>query len=64
MTSDIEERLARVDMEIHAILDKLRSERKSSVSIDALSERMRKARISDEESTGMIRNMRDKEYGT
>ena len=60
MTTDIEERLLALDREIHAILHDLHFQHSASMSIDELAERMQRDRISEEDSTELIRRMRDR----
>lgn len=62
-TAEIEERLLRVDMEIHAILHALRSTRKDRASIEALAAAMEQDRIVDDDTTDILRAMRDREAG-
>lgn len=62
MTTDIQERLLRVDTEIHAILHELRSQTMPRASIDELASRMEGDVVSDEDSTEVVRTMRDRAY--
>ena len=59
----IAERLRNVDKELHSIMDELEvKEHRKVLSLSELTKLMEKARISDEDSTELIRKMRDREY--
>ena len=57
------ERLEHLDRELHTVMADLRKrEPKNKMSIDELSEKLGRERVSDEDSTELIREMREKEY--
>ena len=59
----IVERLKNVDRELHSIMEELEPKKHRKVlSLSELTKRMEEARISDEDSTELIRSMRDREY--
>ena len=59
----IMERLKNVDKELHLIMDKLElKEHNKSLSLSELNKVMERDRVSDEDSTELIRKMREKEY--
>ena len=59
----IAERLRNVDKELHSIMDELEvKEHKKALSLSELNELMERDRISDLDSTKLIRGMRDREY--
>ena len=56
-------RLLNVDRELHLLIEELSSEKQEEeLSLEQLNEIMQKDRISDEDSTLLIRQMREKEY--
>ena len=58
-------RLLNVDRELHLLIEELSSEKQEEqeeLSLEELRELFRKDNISDEDPTGLIRQMRDKEY--
>ena len=58
-------RLELVDRELHALIDELKfSKQKKSRSLSELNKLMAKDRISDEDSTELIRRMRDGKYSS
>ena len=63
MEENIVKRLRRVDNELHSIMEELETKKqRRMLSLSELTESMRKARISDVDSTKLIRQMRDREY--
>lgn len=59
----IMEKLRNVDKELHSIMDELEVKKHNeSLSLSELNKVMERDRISDEDSTELIRKMRDKEY--
>jgi len=56
----IVKRLMNVDKELHSLIDELRSKKHKKLSLDELNKLMEKDRISDEDSTKLIRKMRDR----
>lgn len=59
------QKLKNVDRELHLLIDELRSkegEEEEVPTLDELNKLMQEARISDEDSTKLIRKMRDREY--
>lgn len=59
----IAEKLRNVDKELHSIMEELDPKKHRKVlSLSELTKLMEKARISDEDSTELIRKMRDREY--
>ena len=59
----IAEKLRNVDKELHSIMDELEPKKhRKALSLSELTKLMEKARISDEDSTELIRKMRDREY--
>jgi hypothetical protein len=61
--SSVLEKLKNVDKELHLLIDELDSkEDKEVLSLEELQKVMRESRVSDEDSTDLIRKMRDKEY--
>lgn len=51
-----------VDQELHFLIDELRSKKHKKLSLAELNKLMEKDRISDKDSTELIREMRNKEY--
>lgn len=59
----IAKKLKNVDRELHSIMEELEVKKhKKSLSLSELNKLMEKDRISDLDSTKLIREMRDKEY--
>lgn len=60
----IMKKLKNVDRELHSIMEELEEPKKHRkvLSLSELTKLMEKARISDEDSTELIRKMRDREY--
>jgi len=59
----IAQKLRDVDRELHLLIEELTSkEDKEVLSLEELQKVMQESRISDEDSTELIRKMRDKEY--
>ena len=60
----IMEKLKGVDRELHSIIDELGAEKEhsESLSLSELNKIMERDRVSNEDSTELIRKMRDKEY--
>jgi len=62
----IVQKLKNVDRELHILIDELDSkekqEEKEVLSLEELQKVMQESRISDEDSTELIRKMRDREY--
>jgi len=58
----IVKRLESVDRELHALIDELRFGKHRTLSLSELNKCMEKDRISDVDSTKLIREMRDREY--
>ena len=59
--SVIMKKLERVDEELHDLMSELKKPRKA-IPLSALNKLMEKDRVSDADSTRLIREMRDKEY--
>jgi hypothetical protein len=55
-------RLEIVDKELHSLMDELKPKGRKSLSLSELNECMEKDRISDEDSTNILRKMRDRKY--
>lgn len=56
-------KLKNVDRELHSIMEELEPKKHRKVlPLSELTKLMEKARISDEDSTELIRKMRDREY--
>ena len=55
-------RLMDVDRELHSLIDELRPKTHKKLSLSELNKLMEKDRISDIDSTKLIRQMRDREY--
>jgi hypothetical protein len=55
-------RLELVDKELHSLMDELKPKSRKSLSLSELNECMEKDRISDEDSTNILRKMRDRNY--
>ena len=61
--SFIIKRLAKVDKELHSIMEELEVKKhKKSLSLSELNRLMEKDRVLDVDSTKLIREMRDREY--
>lgn len=60
--SSILKRLELVDKELHSLMDELKPKSRKSLSLSELNECMEKDRISDEDSTDILRRMRDRKY--
>ncbi|MEK6887969.1 MAG: hypothetical protein AABX14_03435 [Candidatus Aenigmatarchaeota archaeon] len=61
--TNIVKRLRNVDRELHSIMEELEPKKQKRVlSLSELTKSMEKARISDVDSTKLIREMRDREY--
>lgn len=58
----IVKRLERVDRELHSVIDELRFGKHRTLPLSELNKYMEKDRISDVDSTKLIREMRDREY--
>jgi len=59
----IVERLMNLDMELHSIINELKVKKHKKLSLSELNRIMEKDRTSDVDSTKLVREMRDKEYG-
>ena len=57
-------RLELVDKELHSLMDELKPKSRKSLSLSELNECMEKDRISDEDSTTILRKMRDRNYSS
>ncbi|PKP54435.1 MAG: hypothetical protein CVT90_01295 [Candidatus Altiarchaeales archaeon HGW-Altiarchaeales-3] len=55
-------RLMNLDRELHSIINELKVKRHKELSLSELNKIMEKDRISDADSTKLIRQMRDKKY--
>jgi hypothetical protein len=55
-------RLEQVDREIHSLIDEIKLKKPKALSLSELSGRMEKDRLSDEDSTKVLREMRDRKY--
>ena len=62
--STIVKRLMNVDTELHSLIDELRLKKHKKLSLSELNKLMEKDRISDIDSTKLIREMRDREYNS
>ncbi|MDP3027462.1 MAG: hypothetical protein Q8N63_07165 [Nanoarchaeota archaeon] len=60
--SSVVKRLLNVDVELHSLIAELRVKKHNKLSLSKLNPLMEKDRISDIDSTRLIRQMRDKEY--
>ncbi len=58
----LEERLKSVDKELHSIINELKVRMPKKQTLSELNRIMEKDRIVGEDTTKMIREMRDKEY--
>ena len=57
------EKLRNVDRELHSIMEELEPKKhRKALPLSELTKLMEESRISDEDSTEMIRKMRDREY--
>ncbi len=63
MAQSIMKKLETIDRELHLIISELKSEKPKSMKLSELNKLMEKDRILDIDSTKLIREMREKEYG-
>jgi len=55
-------RLELVDRELHSLIDEIKLKKPKALSLSELNECMEKDRLSDEDSTKILREMRNRKY--